>query len=164
MSERALELVRALKHLPGKHPQKSHAGGRGLHSDRKTVGVKTKLSGTVYVDEAIADTVKYMNDNGIRTGTSCSGHECSNVLESHLSIKPTIYDPADYYVKLQQEFDSKLALKWSVQPKAMGWANIQPVGGMFGTSELPSTRSNVQKSVDDWKLIGGITVQTLNGM
>ena len=29
MSEKALELVRNWKHLPGKHPQKSHAGGRG---------------------------------------------------------------------------------------------------------------------------------------
>ena len=29
MSERALELIRQLKHLPGKHPQKSHGGNRG---------------------------------------------------------------------------------------------------------------------------------------
>ena len=29
MSEKALELVRQLKHLPGKHPQKLHGGGSG---------------------------------------------------------------------------------------------------------------------------------------
>jgi len=31
-SKEALNLVRQLKHLPGKHPQKSHAGGRGSGS------------------------------------------------------------------------------------------------------------------------------------
>ena len=39
MSERALELIRQLKHLPGKHPQKSHAGGRGGKLQLATPGV-----------------------------------------------------------------------------------------------------------------------------
>jgi len=34
-SKEALELVKQLKHLPGKHPQKSHAGGRGGSSGKK---------------------------------------------------------------------------------------------------------------------------------
>jgi len=38
MSEKALELVRQLKHLPGKHPQKSHAGGRGGGSSGGSAG------------------------------------------------------------------------------------------------------------------------------
>ena len=34
MSQKALNLIRQLKHLPGQHPQKSHGGGRG--SGRRT--------------------------------------------------------------------------------------------------------------------------------
>ena len=52
MSERALELIRALKHLPGKHPQKSHAGGRGssgaadpLQGSERTIERSSLISG-----------------------------------------------------------------------------------------------------------------------
>ena len=39
-SKEALDLVKQLKHLPGKHPQKSHAGGRGGGSSGGSSGKK----------------------------------------------------------------------------------------------------------------------------
>ena len=60
MSEKALELVRQLKHLPGKHPQKSHAGGRGGGSsksskfDPNSAGAQLMRSSTAKYEAAVA--------------------------------------------------------------------------------------------------------------
>ena len=55
MSKRALNLVRQLKHLPGQHPQKSHAGSRGGGSSGVLNSPELKADLAVAANKVLAD-------------------------------------------------------------------------------------------------------------
>ena len=80
MSKRALELVRQLKHLPGKHPQKSHGSGSGSGT---MYGVHTQAA----VDEAL---------NWIAKATLSSKGTTSLSHEAEAFLSETV-DPAKNY-------------------------------------------------------------------
>ena len=64
MSEKALELVRQLKHLPGKHPQKSHGGGRGSGSSGGSGGGGYGATQYQKLEDSTLEGIKRAIDDG----------------------------------------------------------------------------------------------------
>lgn len=144
------------KHLPGKHSQQSHAGGRGYLSDRKTVPIK--VGGIEFsVDEVMSDLIPIMNSKGLETSHSCSGHVCDKPLESEISYRYNAVKGGDKaHDKLQAIVNSgKLKHDWILEqhPVDNRRYSLYVKGGFYGLGKTISTDINVRNAVRDFDMI-----------
>lgn len=130
------------KHMPGRHDQKRHDPTK--YSKQDTVPYKN-----IAVDRAVYDVVVAMNNAGLETTHSCSGHVCDSPLETEISFFAR--GRSDDIHEFEQSL-SDLRLDWELEHRSDmygGQYSLHERRGYYGTGELMSSESVVSDAYAD---------------